>query len=651
MKKIIVVCSLLFGLSVTAQPELGQCDQEVEELAQTQIPRALKNWKTGNYREAERYLKKAISLAPDYADALYLLGDLKVKTLKLGEAEALWAKLLQVCPNYKPLVAYYLGSIYLENGKYTESIKLFNDFLENPEHDRGYDREVKTALEEAKTKEKLFDNPIEFEPKPVKRISTQEDEYLATISPDQQTMFFTRRSKKINRRDGPAARVRLVEEFSAAERQPDGNFNPGTPLPSPFNTSYNEGGPSITADNTELYFTVCEDLSGYKNCDIYYSELDEFGAWTTPKSVGDHINRRDSWESQAAVSANGDALYFASNRKGGVGALDIYKCVRQADDSWSHPVNLGKTINTPKNEKTPFIHSDSRTLYFTSDGHQGVGGFDIFFSRATGDSTWGKPHNIGYPINSEKDDLGLFVSLDGNTAYFASNELRKGMGWDIYQFSLPQIAQPDKVALIQGSLKDENKNPVKDASLEIKNLKTREVTKIRVDQETGNYARVVAVKPDQDFIVTVKKKGAAFSSKYVSATEELSKGIVKAPLEVAKLEVGKEYTLNDINFSSNSYDLTSISRSVIDEFILFLKDNPELRADIQGHTDNVGNDQDNMNLSKNRAKTVYQYVIESGIAASRVSHHGYGETRPIADNGTEEGRARNRRTVFVITSQ
>ena len=651
MRKLILAGFLCFSLGVAAQPELGNCDQEVEELAETQIPRALKNWKTGNYREAERYLSKAISLDPDHADALYLLGDLKVKTLKLGEAEALWSKLLQVCPDYKSVVYYHLGSIYLENGKYKESIDLLTHFLNDPQRDRGYDREVQAALDEARIKEKLLGNPIVFEPKPVKRISSQEDEYLATISPDQETMYFTRRSKKVNRRDGPAARMRLVEEFSAAQRQADGTFEIGAPLPDPFNTSYNEGGPSITADNTELYFTVCEDMDGYKNCDIYYSELDEFGSWSTPKSVGDHINRRDSWESQASVSANGDALYFASNRKGGVGALDIYRCLRKEDGSWSDPLNLGKTINTPQNEKTPFIHSDSHTLYFTSDGHQGVGGFDIFYARATGDSTWEKPQNIGYPINSEKDDLGLFVSLDGSTAYFASNELRKGSGWDIYQFNLPEAARPERVALIQGSLKDENEEPVKEASLEIKNLKTREVTKVKVDQETGNYARVVAVKPEQNFIVTVKKKGTAFSSKYVSAREELTKGVVKAPLEVAKLEVGKEYTLNDINFPTNSYELTTASRSVIDEFILFLKDNPALRADIQGHTDDVGNDQDNMVLSKNRARTVYEYVINNGIDAGRVSHHGYGETKPVSDNSTEEGRARNRRTVFVITSQ
>ncbi|MGB0175752.1 MAG: tetratricopeptide repeat protein, partial [Owenweeksia sp.] len=219
MRKTILLCLLSIGLGVMAQPELGHCDQEVEELAQTQIPRALKNWKTGNYREAERYLKKAVSLDPDYADALYLLGDLMVKTLKLAEAEALWAKLLEVCPNYKPVVAYYLGSIYLENGKYPESVKLFTDFLANPERDRGYDREVEAALEEARLKQKLLGSPIDFEPKAVKRISSPEDEYLATISPDQQTMFFTRRSKKVNRRDGPAAKVRLVEEFSAAQRQ------------------------------------------------------------------------------------------------------------------------------------------------------------------------------------------------------------------------------------------------------------------------------------------------------------------------------------------------------------------------------------------------------------------------------------------------
>ncbi len=642
----ILTCS---AIAMSAQPELGQCEQETEQVVKDQIPRALKHWQGKNYREAERYLRKAVMLDPEYADALYLLGDLYVMMMQIEKTEALWTKLLEVCPDYKPEVKYFLGAILLEHGKREKAISLFEDFLDDRDRDMGFDIEVKAALKEARLKEKLLDNPITFNPKPVRDISGPEDEYLATISPDQETMYFTRRSKKVNRRDGPAARVRMVEEFSKAERREDGRFTAGEPLPSPFNESYNEGGPSVTADNTELYFTVCEDLQGYKNCDIYYSERDAHGYWTTPRSVGDHINRRDSWESQASVSANGDALYFTSNRSGGNGELDIYKCQRLEDGSWSSPKNLGKAINTNGNEKTPFIHSDSRTLYFTSDGHAGLGGFDIFYARATGDSTWEAPKNIGYPINTDQDDLGLFVSLDGATAYFATNKLTTANGWDIYSFELPALARPEEVTLITGQLLDENDDPVEGASLEIKNLKTQEITRINVDKETGNYARVVQTKPEEDLIVSVKKKGIAFSSKYIEVGA--SSKVVKAPLAVQELEVGKEYTLNDINFESNSYELDQVARSVIDEFIIFLKDNPELKADIQGHTDNVGDDNTNRQLSQNRAKTVYDYVLQKGISPQRLSHHGYGETRPIADNETEEGRARNRRTVFVITSK
>ncbi len=651
-KLLLFICISFFSSSVLlAQPELGACEQTIEEIAQKQMPRALKAWKTGNYREAERYLKKAIGLDEHYADALYLLGDLYVKMVQMHKAEPLWAKVLEVCPDYKPELYYFLGAIYLENEKRQLAIQQFDSFLKHPERDRGYDKEVKAAKREAELLERLLGNPVDFNPKPVRGISTQQDEYLGVISPDQQLMFFTRRVKKVNRRDGPAARTRLVEEFSLAERLPSGDFSEGAALPGPFNQQYNEGGPSITADNTELYFTVCQNIDGYQNCDVYYSEKDGFGGWTSPQSVGDHINQRDSWESQPSVSANGDVLYFASNRKGGLGGLDIYYCMREEDGSWSAPRNLGAPVNTAKDEKTPFIHSDSRTLYFTSKGHMGLGGFDIFYARAGTDGVWKQVENIGYPINSKEDDLGLFVSLDGRYGYFASNKLRANMGWDIYQFNLPPQVRPQSVALIQGSLKDENQEVAADAALEIKNLKTREITKVKVDRETGAYARVVEVRPEEDLILTVKKKGAAFSSKYISGKENASGAVIKAPLKVKQLAVGKEYTLNDINFATNSYALDEASRAVIDEFIVFLEENPNLKADIQGHTDNVGNDQDNLLLSKNRAKTVYAYVLEKGISAGRLSHHGYGETRPIADNGTETGRAQNRRTVFVITAR
>jgi len=645
---IVLVLILFFSSSLLAQPELGECEQEVDEVVSTQIPRALKAWKANNYREVERYLEKCLRLDATYAPALHLLGELNLRKGEIKKAKFLWEKLLQECPNYKPEIPYLLGIIYLESGEYEKAITNIEDFLANPERDFGFDKEAKAALKDAKLNKELMSNAIEFNPRPVQRISTQADEYLATISPDQRTMFFTRRSRKVNRKDGPAAKSRLVEEFCKAQLQSNGEFEMGAPMPSPFNTSYNEGGPSITADNTELYFTVCENLDGYKNCDIYYTELDPYGYWTTPKSVGDHINRRDSWESQASVTANADYLYFTSNRKGGQGGLDIYRCRRLRDGSWSAPQVLPEEINTSRDEKSPFIHSDSKTLYFTSNGHPGLGGYDIFYVQSKNDSTWFPSVNIGYPINSKDDDLGLFVSMDGKTGYFSSNTIRANSGWDLYQFDLPEEARPEEVFLLAGNLKKED--GLDSAQIQIKNLRTKEITSINVDQETGNFARVISNEQASDFIIKVEKKGAAFSSRYISAESRLKDPIVETSLELNKLEVGREYTLNDINFGSNSAELAPAAKAIIEEFVVFMNDNNTVKADIQGHTDNVGDAASNELLSKQRAKAVYQYALSLGISSQRLIWHGYGESRPIASNESEEGRAKNRRTVFVLTA-
>lgn len=643
---------LLFSCSLLAQaPELGTCEQSVEEIAENQLPKAIKAWNAKNYREAQRYLEKAVRMDAKFAHALYLLGELNMRKGDLRKAQFLWEKLVEVCPGYKPEIKFYLGVMYIEANKMEKAIPFLEDFLNNQERDFGFDKEAQAALKEAKLKRDLFANTIPFDPKPVSRLSSPADEYLATISPDQQIMFFTRRSRKINRKDGPAAKARMVEEFCRADRQDNGDFDPGAPMPSPFNSSYNEGGPSITGDNTELYFTVCEDLDGYKNCDIYYTELDDLGYWSTPRSVGDHINRRDTWESQASVTANGDFLYFTSDRPGGIGGLDLYRCRRLKDGAWSAPEILDGRVNTRRDEKSPFIHSDSRTLYFTSNGHPGLGGFDIFYTKASNDSTWHAPSNIGYPINSAEDDLGLFVSLDGKTGYFASNTLRANTGWDLYSFNMPEAARPEEVFLVSGKLEASEGEDLATTAIEIKNLNTKEVTKIKVDEQTGRFARVIRKEEGADYIVKVDKKGAAFSSNYISSKSLELKPAIKANLELAPMEVGREYKLNDINFVSNSSDLDKASRNIIEEFVLFMEANPGLRADIQGHTDNVGDSKSNLQLSKARAQAVYDYALAQGIAAQRLTWHGYGETRPIDSNDSEEGKAKNRRTVFVLTSR
>ena len=328
----------------------------------------------------------------------------------------------------------------------------------------------------------------------------------------------------------------------------------------------------------------------------------------------ENVNLPDAWDSQPSVTANGDVLFFTSSREGGQGGLDLWRSDRQKDGSWGVPYNLGATINTPGDEKSPFIHSDSRTLYFASEGHLGFGGFDLFYSQEQSDD-WGNPKNMGYPINTRQDQVGLFVSLDGATAYFASNEFKSMGGWDIYSFNMPVTAQPDRVVLLKGDLTDEFSQPVREARIEVKNLATKEIRTFRTDSE-GRYAAVVRRPKDDDLIMVVKKEGYAFQSTFLAADEEIGE-IREVSMNIRPIELGAQYEINDIYFPTNSYELSYRSRMIINEFASFLLENPTVHVSIEGHTDNVGNASDNLGLSTRRAEAVYLELLGRGIPAVR----------------------------------
>jgi outer membrane protein OmpA-like peptidoglycan-associated protein/ribosomal protein L24E len=397
-----------------------------------------------------------------------------------------------------------------------------------------------------------------------------------------------------------------------------------------------------------MYFTICRQDGSNFNCDIYYSVFQK-NEWGEIRSMGPGVNGPNSWDSQPSVSADGRTLYFASNRSGGLGEIDIWKTTKNADGSWSAPENLGPGINTPGSEKSPFFHSDGQTLYFCSNGQMGFGGHDIFMSKLEEGGNWKTPRNLGYPINSEKDDLGFFVSTDGKTGYFASDKLKGEGGWDIYAFDLYKEARPERVFFFTGELKDENNNTVTDARVEIKNVKTKEITTIDVDSSTGKYVAVMAF--NDDHILTVKQPGKAFTSQYLSTADSSLNKPKKVDLEVKEIKVGTPYKINNIQFSTNSYELTLQTINIVQELAVFLSENPGIRIAIHGHTDNVGDPKDNLLLSENRAKKVYGVLVDAGIDPSRLSSKGFGATKPVASNNTESGRALNRRTEFVITGK
>jgi outer membrane protein OmpA-like peptidoglycan-associated protein/tetratricopeptide (TPR) repeat protein len=643
---------LLLFFSITARAQTADsCARSYDKKIEKSYDEGIDFFKKGNYTEALRVMKGVVNKEPEFVDAWYVLGLIYFKRTNSNfkEAEKNFVKVLELCPSYNVYSYYYLAEICYGAEKYDSAMRYCEVFLKDVDKiksDKDYSRAV-DLLKYSKFYLQMTKNPVPFDPKVVEGISTPENEYLPIITPDNQMAFFTREMKLAGEKNTLIQSEKYKEKFMFSQLQPDGKFDKGEEMPDPFNLNDNEGGATLTVDNKTLYYTVCKYTLNhtYYNCDIYYSEWVD-GQWTPIKSVSDKINLPTTWESQPSISADGKTLYFVSDRSGGYGGYDIYRSVRHDNGEWGTPINLGPSINSSGNEKSPFIHPDGKTLYFSSDGWLGLGGYDIFYARLNDDGTWSTPVNIGYPINSPDDEVGFFVSTDGQKGYFASNKLKGVGGWDLYSFDLYEKAKPGKVLFVSGTVKAESESEMANTRIELKNMETKKISEIPLDSITGKY---VAVAPfNNDYIMTVKKEGYVYETRYIAKVDSLYRMPAHLDLEIQHIELNKSYRINDIYFAFNSFDLSGESESILDLLIEFLEENPSIYIEIQGHTDNIGNDAENMKLSANRAKSVYNYLISKNIAPKRLTYKGYGKTVPVASNDTEEGRAKNRRTVFVI---
>jgi outer membrane protein OmpA-like peptidoglycan-associated protein/tetratricopeptide (TPR) repeat protein len=582
------------------------------------------------------------------------------------KARSLFEKSLEKCADYHADVYYYLGGLYYMEGNNALAFSYFNKFLKfeslsDNRYPKDYDKkkkEVQKLLGESQKEADLYANKVPFDPRIVKNVSTSRDEFFPMISPDNELIFFTRRVDKTNKGDFVK---RVVEEFTMAKRlDVDHEFDGGAPIPPPFNdgTFDNYGAATVSVDNKEMIICACkfENFQGqeYKNCDLYITYFERGEGhdfkWTPLQNMGSNINTKDGWEGQPSLSADGNTLYFTAVRPS-TKKDDIFMSKRKADGTWTVALPV-EEINTPGKDKSPFLHQDSHTLYFVSESsneRDGIGGLDIFYSQMGKDGKWGTPKNIGYPINTTDDEIGLFVSTDGKQAYFSS---RVGGVWNIYSFELYKEARPKAVVLVKGELKDPNGDPVKDAEVEIAYGGSDRIDKIRVNGDDGKYAAIIAVEDDQepeDIMVTVKKEGHAFDSKLISKETLAENTFIKETnMELRKIEVGVPYTINDILYATNSDELSSNSKFILKQFARFLKENPTIKVSIQGHTDDVGDDDKNLKLSDKRANGVKTYLVSLGIDAKRLKAKGYGETQPSVPNTSAENRAKNRRTDFVI---
>ncbi len=667
---------LLFNINVYSQTD-NDCHFDVSKRSQKLFKKAMEDLQYGHFADGSSKLEAAIDDSPEFLRAIWIQADLNRRRTNRYRKEEVaieaYKSIIDICPSYKNYYAYYyLGKMYYDAENWDEAHKMLELFL-NADTDKIHENNYEDAVDlskYAKFYAEMYGHPVPFEPKIVKDVSSLDDEYLPSLSPDNDLLYFTRRMPiKRNQRVRNIGTQR-EEKFCVAKRTGLNRFTLGSIMESPFNEQSNEGGATLTIDNKELYYTRCKiKADNTLNCDICYAKLEADGFWSDIKVLGNNINTPDYWESMPSISSDGKTLYFVSNRPGGMGGYDIYRSTKNKEGKWTKAINMGPSINTAGNEKSPFIHTDSQTLYFSSSdrrdsktgeyyaGQMGLGGYDIFYTRLNDSNLWVTPKNIGFPINSTGNDLGFFVSTDGEYGYFASNKLGNPNGkpgkndpWNIYSFKLYKKARPQKVLFVKGSLKDENTNEViRDAKIIIKNVETKEIKEIPVDNETGNYVFTMVMK--SDYTMTVKKRDYTYITKYIAKDDARFNTPVNIDMEMKQIEVGKTYNLEDIYFDTDSDKLTEKSKKVVEGFYDFLNDNPNVVIEIQGHTDNVGSEEYNITLSKNRAKTVYNLLLKLGIPARQMTYRGYGESVPIASNQTEEGRALNRRTVFLIKSK
>lgn len=579
------------------------------------------------------------------------------------KSEEMLEKAIQYCSDIHADAFYYLGVINLTQKDKKQALHWFEKFKsfeheDNNRYPNDYNSKLKTiknTLKEIESEINLLENEVPFNPSIVKNVSSLNDEYFPILSPDNELIFYTRR---LDRRNLGDLRSNIKEEFTKSERDDIYSlFDNGIPLENPFNNGSMDsyGAATLSVDNKEMIVTGCKyiDIQGqkYKNCDLYSTtfQRDDSGEikWSELKNLGSQINTQDGWESQPTLSANGNTLYFTAVRPT-TDMDDIFISQRNDDGTWGQAEPFIE-INTPGKDKSPFLHQDSETLYFVSsvsEQRKGIGGTDIFYTRKKQDGSWDTPINIGYPINTQADEIGIFVSTNGKEAFYSS---RQGGKWNIYSFELYPKARPKAVFIAKGTLETDNGEPITDATIEVSYENEAQSETIRVNGNDGKYAVVVKADEPQDVMITVKKEGHTFDSKIIEREVVAQNKTVKnSDLAVRKIEVGKPYTINDILYNTASAELSNRSKFVLKQFAKFLKENPTIKITIQGHTDNEGDDNKNLELSQKRAEGVKDYLTSLGIKQDRMKARGFGETQPKSPNTSENNKAQNRRTDFVI---
>lgn len=616
-----------------------------------------------NFAGGIALLDKALEKDPNFWEAHMVEAEMYEELNQPYKAIEHYRKVIAINPNPTSggAIYFYLGTMEYTVGEYENAIKNLTTFTQaKGAHPENVAR-AKRLIDDCNFAIEAMKNPTQFKPVNLgPGVNTKDAEYFPTITVDGKTLLFTRRIE-----DKRVPVYGEQEDFYVSNLSTFKTWETAVPMPKNINTVRNEGAPTISADGRNLIFVACDDESGSYgegrkgkgSCDLFYTK--RLGnQWIDPVNLPGAINT-GNWETQPSLSADGKTLYFVRRvmTKSGIPDSDIYTSTLKDDGTWNTPVRLPSTINTPYMEESVLIHPDGKTLYFSSQGHRGMGGLDIFVSRMNEKGEWGPAENLGYPINSSADENSLLVSADGEIAFFASDR-EGGFGkLDLYYFIMPEKFRPVKTLYFDGLVFDAVTKKPLPGKFSLVNIKTGvEVIKSEADQVNGTFT--VSLPINEEYALSVSYPGYTFYSQNFNMTVADNQESFHMDVPMNPITAGPPTALRNVFFDLDKATLRPESYVELNKLRDFLKANSAIKIEIGGHTDTRGDEAANLKLSDARAKSVKDYLIQQGIEASRLSSKGYGETMPIftdeaiakmtKESEKEKAHQENRRTEYKI---
>lgn len=646
---------------------------------------ALKNIKLGDkfyeygsratYIQALEYYLKANDFNPSNSALLYKIGNCYLFSLDKSKAVFFLEKAFQINPKISTDIKFLLGEAYFFNQDIDNAVLNYSEYLKEQPADAPEERitRIKKNLQLCEVAKRFMAAPECFIIENLgPTINTIYPEYAPVITADESKMLFT--SCRDNTLGGGRDPIDLFYyediyiSLKKGEDEWSAPIHPGAPL----NSEYHDATVGLSPDGQRLLM-----YRGDNGGDLYESRLEGDG-YGDPVRLPKPINS-SFHECSASYSPDQNTLYFVSDRPGGFGGHDIYYCKKDKNNKWGDAINLGPVINTELDENGVFMHPDGKTLYFSSQGHGGMGGYD-FYSSTFENGKWSEPRNLGYPLNTTDDDVFIVISADSRHGYFASYRAEGFGEKDIYRVTFlggdkplvdnnednllasiiepfrqallapTQIQKSSELTLVKGTIYDAATQSPLEASIDITDNKKNElVNSFDFKGKTGNY--LIALPSGYNYGIAVKAKGYLFHSENIDIPA--GQGYMELSKDVAmdKVEVGKKIILRNIFFDFDRITIKPESRSELGQLIKMMKEMPGLKIEITGHTDNKGTFAYNQELSDDRALAVVNYLVENGIEHSRLSYKGMGFSQPIATNDTEEGRQVNRRIEITITGK